>query len=148
MRIILARSSLAILNILVFLVEEGWIIAMVLIFPFWLALVLVTTLLSSFAIISSYLCGLGKLPPIFERWIKNQKIRAKERLVKVARGAAWTSTLSTAIVVSPTTSAVMLHLMGLNKLKAYLMDISLSLISGLIWCGIYGGGIAILRAIF
>jgi len=147
MRITLSRVGLVLLNILVFIFEEGWIIAMVAIFPFWFAVLLVSFLLSLFAVTSSYLCGLGELPPILKRYIERQKEKSREKLVKVVGGSIWVSVLTTAIVVSPTTSAVMLHLMGLNKLKVYLTDIFFSVISGTIWCGIYGGGILLLRKI-
>jgi len=143
----LGRLGLVLLNVLVFLLEEGWIIAMVAIFPFWLAAISVTLLLSTFSIISSYLCSLGDLPLILQRWIDKKKEKAKARLAKVMDGAFLISVLSTAIIVSPTTSAVMLHLLGYTRIKAYLLDIFFSFISGTIWCGIYGGGIFMLKVI-
>lgn len=148
MQTILARFGLVSLNILVFLLEEGWIIAMVAVFPFWLALLLVTALLSCFAIISSNLSGMSKLPLVLERWVGRQREKARARLAKAMEGAVLVSALTTAIVISPTTSAVMLQMAGVKRKKAYLIDILFSFISGTIWCIIYGGGILILRKIW
>lgn len=139
------RLGVVSLNIIVFFVEEGWIIAAVALLPFWLAIIAVTILLSSFAILSSYLCGLAVLPPLIERWIEKQKEKANSRLAKVVNSAVWLSALFTAIIVSPTTSAVMLHLSGVKGCKAYAVDTIFSFISGTIWCFIYGGGILLVR---
>jgi len=148
MQTLAARVGLTSLNIIVFFIEEAWIIAAVAILPFWLAVVIVTTLLSFFAISSSYLCGLSDLPDSLEKWLEKQKEKARARLAKVVRGAAWTASLATAIVISPTTSAVMLHLSGIKGARVYATDILFSVVSGVVWCVIYGGGILVLRRIF
>lgn len=145
MRRIAARLSLGLLNIIVFFIEEAWIIAAVAILPFWVALVVTTLLLSGFATGSTYLCSQSELPEILSRWIEKKKSKANERLTKVVTGTVWTASLSTAIVVSPTTSAVMLHLAGIKKGKAYISDVLFSFISGFIWCLIYSGGLVVLR---
>lgn len=143
-----ARFGLVSLNVAVFFVEEGWIIAAVAFLPFWVALFLVTVLLAFFSMASSYLCGLGDLPAFVERWLEKQKDKANKRLTSIVRGAVWTSSLTTAIVVSPTTSAVMLHVSGIRGMRAYVTDLIFSLISGAVWCMIYGGGLVVLRKVF
>lgn len=143
----LAKVCLILLNIVVFLFEEGWIIAMVAFFPFWLAIIFVTVLLSFFASISTFLSGKANLPPLIEKWIEKKKIKAEERLEKVVESGLWFSFFLTAIIVSPTLSAVMIQMSGIKGSKAYLSDILLSFVSGAIWCFIYGGGILILREI-
>ena len=143
----IAKICLVFLNIVVFLFEEGWIIAMVAFFPFWLAIIFVTLLLSIFACISTYLSGLANVPPLLERWIERKKIKAEERLEKFVQSGLWFSFLATAIIVSPTLSAVMIQMSGIKGSKAYFSDVLLSFVSGVIWCFIYGGGILILRGI-
>jgi hypothetical protein len=145
MRKVVARLGVVTLNVIVFFLEEAWIIAAVAILPFWLALVVVTALLSSFAITSSWLCSQSDLPNLVAGWLEKQKSKANKRLAQVVKGTVWTASLTTAIVVSPTTSAVMLSLAGINKRKAYIVDVVFSLISGFVWCLIYSGGLLILR---
>ncbi len=142
------RLGVVSLNIIVFFVEEGWIIAAVAFLPFWLAIIVVTLFLSVFAILSSYLCSLAVLPSFIERWIEKKKEKASNRLTKVLDGAIWFSVLSTAIIISPTTSAVMLHLARVNKPRVYFMDVFLSFVSGAIWCFIYGAGVIFARKLF
>lgn len=148
MKKIAARLGLVMVNIIVFLIEEAWIIAAVAILPFWLAIIVVTLLLSVFSMTSTYLCGQSELPETFSKWIEKKKANANERLSKVVNGTVWTASLTTAIVVSPTTSAVMLHLAGIKKDKAYISDVIFSFVSGSIWCLIYGGGLVVLRKLF
>lgn len=145
MRKIAARLGLVTVNVIVFFIEEAWIIAAVAYLPFWLAIVVVTLLLSFFSTMSTYLCGQSELPETLSKWIEKKKTKANERLAKVVSGTVWTASLTTAIVVSPTTSAVMLHLAGVKKSKAYISDVLFSFISGFIWCLIYGGGIVVFR---
>lgn len=150
MRVILARFGLTAVNIVVFFVEEGWIIAMVAIFPFWVAILAVTALLSFFSISSTYLCSISNISPFFKRWLDKQEQekegnRVVQWAVKIARGVALLSSLIVAIVVSPTTAALMLHQAGLEQKRAYMVDVVYSGISGAIWCVIYGLGINLLK---
>lgn len=145
---LLSKIGLVLLNVIVFLFEESWIIAMVAFFPFWLAIILVTLLLSFFSMVSTCFCHLANLPPIIEKWMERKREKAGERLLKVVKGGIWTSCLMTAIVISPTTSAVMFEMAGIRGTKAYAADVLFSFVSGTIWCVIYGGGILILRKIF
>lgn len=150
MRVLLARFGLTAINIVVFFVEEGWIIAMVAIFPFWLAILAVTALLSFFSISSTYLCQASDISPFLQRWLdKQEKEKEKNRIVqwaiKIARGIALLSSLIVAIIVSPTTAALMLHQAGLKQKQAYVVDVFYSGISGAIWCLIYGLGINLLK---
>lgn len=147
---ILFRFGLLALNIIVFFIEEGWIIAMVAILPFWIAIIAVTTLLSFFSISSTVLCSASDLSPLLKQWIDSQEKKKKESRfvqwsIKIARGVVWLSSLLVAIVISPATSAVMLHQAGLERKQAYVLDVIYSGISGSIWCVIYGGGILILK---
>lgn len=150
MQVILARFGLTALNIVVFFVEEGWIIAMVAIFPFWIAILAVTALLSFFSISSTYLCGVSNISPFLKRWLdKQEKEKEENRIVrwavKIARGVALLSSLIVAIVVSPTTAALMLHQTGIGQKQAYVVDVVYSGVSGSIWCVIYGGGIVLIK---
>lgn len=145
---LLAKIGLILLNVTVFFFEEGWIIAMVAFFPFWLAIVFVTILLSTFAAISTYLSGLANLPPLIERWMTKKKAKAGERLQEAVKSSLWFSFLATAVIISPTLSAVMMQMSGIKGKKAYVSDFLLSFVSGTIWCFIYGGGILILKKIF
>jgi hypothetical protein len=147
MFVILSRVGVVILNILIFFLEEGWIIAMVALLPFWLAIILVTLLLSFFAIATSILCRLAVLPCVVEKWIQNQKEKANHRLEKTARRAIWIASLITAILISPTTSAVMLYISGIKGLKAIFINVLFSLVSGSIWCAIYSGAILIFKRV-
>ena len=150
MKTVVSRIGLTLLNVIVFFVEEGWIIAMVAIFPFWLALILVTILLSFFAISSTVLCGTSELSPVLKNWLdKQEKQKEESKLVqwavKVARGAILVSSLIVALVISPTTAAIMLHQAGISRKQAFAVDVVYSAISGTIWCLIYGLGINVLK---
>lgn len=145
MRRVAARLGVVALNVIVFFIEEAWIIAAVAILPFWLALTVIVVLLSFFAITSSWLCGQSDLPGLIERWLERQKSKANERLAKVMAGTVWMTALTTAVVVSPTTSAVMLALVGVKKERAYIIDVAFSFCSGFVWCLIYGGGILLIK---
>lgn len=140
-----SRLGLSTLNVIVFFIEEAWIIAAVAILPFVVALVVVVLLLSLFSLASTYLCSQSDLPDFISRWIDKKKSGASDRLSKAVTGTIWTACLTTAIVVSPATSAVMLSLAGVSKQKAYIADLFFSFVSGLVWCMIYGGGLLVLR---
>jgi hypothetical protein len=145
MRKVAARLGVVALNVIVFFIEEAWIIAAVAILPFWIALVVVVALLSCFAITSSWLCGQSDLPDFARRWFERQKSKASKRLTKVMAGTVWMAALTTAVVVGPATSAVMLALVGVKKERAYIIDVAFSFCSGSVWCLIYGGGILLIK---
>jgi len=149
MQIILARFGLATLNVAVFFIEEGWIIAMVAIFPFGIAIVGTVTLLSFFAVSCTNLCYASNLSPFVANWFERQKEQEDRPIVqwasKIAKGIIGLATLIVAIVVSPTTSALMLHQAGVERRAAYVVDVIYSVISGVIWCLIYGLGINLLK---
>lgn len=147
-----SRIGLTTLNIAVFFIEEGWIIVAVAVLPFWLAMIVVTIFLSFFAISSTYLCGASDFSPVLKRWLDRKEQEKKENrfvqwAIRIARGAALLSSLIVAIVVSPTTAALMLHQAGISQKRAYAVDVVYSGISGAIWCVIYGGGLLVLRKI-
>jgi len=149
MLVILARFGLATLNLAVFFIEEGWIIAMVAILPFWIAILVVAALLSFFSISSTYLCSVSNLSPMLQKWLNRQKEKEESRIVqwvvKIANGIALLSSLIVAIAISPTTAALILHESGLEKKRAYVVDVIYSGISGTIWCLIYGLGINLVK---
>lgn len=150
MQVMIARFGLTALNIFVFFVEEGWTIAMVALLPFWVAIIAVTALCSFFSICSTYLCSVSNLSPVFRRWLDNQEKGKEENYfvkwaTKIAHGTTLLTSFIVAIIVGPTTAALILHQAGLSEKKAYLVDVVYSGISGTIWCLIYGLGINLLE---
>ncbi|MEI6040093.1 MAG: hypothetical protein WCP93_01950 [Candidatus Berkelbacteria bacterium] len=145
----LARVGLATLNIAVFFIEEGWIIAMVALLPFWAACLATILLLSLFSITCTYLCEKSELSPTLKIWLEKEKEKEQSQVVmwakKIAKGLIYASTLIVAVVVSPSTSALMLNQAGVKKNSAYMVDIVYSGISGFIWCIIYGLGINLVK---
>lgn len=144
----LAKIGIMLWNVLVFLFEEGWIILMVVKLHFILAVFLVTLLLSIFAVFSTFLCNQANLPNLLGKWLEYNQERANKRLgSNYKKGALVMTALTTAIVISPTTSAVLLDISGVKGKKAYACDVILSFLSSTTWCVLYGGGLLILKGV-
>ena len=142
----LTKLGLAAQGVIIFLFEEGWIIGMVALLRFWLAVLAVTALLTAFAILATYLCEASSIPPYLEWWLERQKKKALGRMKGVVEGLTLTTYLTTAVVVSPSASAVLMHLAGTRKRKAVGIDIGLSLVCSIAWCAIYGGGLTAVKS--
>jgi hypothetical protein len=153
MRTAVARFGLAAVNTAVFFVEEFWVVAMVLLLPFWAAIIATTLFFSMFAVSCTKLCFASDVPAFLADWFDKQQ-REKESdkrvqwAIRVAKGLLWLSTLIVAIVVSPTTSALLLHQGGVKQKRAYVVDVVYSGVSAIIWCMIYGLGINIVKLLW
>jgi beta-lactamase regulating signal transducer with metallopeptidase domain len=148
MQVALARIGLGTWNIIVFLLEELWIIAMVALLGMW-AVIPVVIILTVFSFIGTYLCDKAKIPSSIGRYLEGQKSQKDSAwakgLIKIAHGLVWLSALMIAIAIGPTTSAFVLHEAGYTKRRAYGMDVIFSIVSGVFWCLVYSLGINLLK---
>lgn len=138
--------------ILLFLLEEGWIIAITGKFGFWLGIPLVTTVLFIPTVMIGWAIEQLPLPDGFkswvEKWRQSKETQAKAKLEKAKQSALWFSLLAASVVVSPSLSAAMLKLLGKKGIEFVWYNVLLSLICAIVWCGVYSGAWRIIHNIF
>lgn len=151
-RQVFAAATVVIAPILLFLLEEGWIIAITGKFGFWLGIPLVTLVLYLPTVAIGWAVEQLPLPQGFRSWIarwrETKESEAKAKLEKAKQSVLWVSLIVASVVVSPSLSAAMLKLSGEKGNKFALYNMLLSLACAIVWCGVYSGAWQIVRYIF
>ena len=148
MKKILILIGLLVTQASVFFFEEVWTIAMVSKFHFIIAIVLTTCLFSFFSIATSWLCENTGLDKKIDDYIEKKKVSMSKTAEKAATAGFWIVCFQTAIVVSPSATAILMFVLGKKRPGTYSYDILFSLVSATIWCFIYSGGIIVFKKIF
>lgn len=143
-------SIIAIIGIIVtqgtvFFVEEAFTIASVAIFQFAIAILLTTAFFSFFALSTSWLCLQTGLSCGVDKWIESKKQKMSSTIEKAFQTGFFFICLQTAILISPSTSAIVLFAIGKKKPEVYYLDILFSFVSAVVWCLVYGGGILAIK---
>ncbi len=145
---ILVLIGLFVTQASVFFFEEAWTIAMVGKFHIAIAILLTTCLFSFFSITTTWLCENTGLDKRIDEYIDKKKKDMAETAKKAMAIGFWFICLKTAIVVSPSVTAIIMYILGRKRPCVYYLNVFFSFITAIIWCLIYSGGIAIIKKIF